>query len=235
MAYKVAISAGHYLYTDKGCIKALDPNETREWTLNDRIADKLEAILANYKNIEVLRLDDTHGILPVENSERARLANEWGADLYLSIHHNAAGGDGKPHNASGIVAFVKENPDEETVRMAQALYDASIKHTGLVGNRAQEIWTANFVEVTQPTMTAVLMENGFMDSPTDVPIILSEEYADGIAQAYADVIIEESGYEEETEETEETLDDIEVTLTIRCRGRETTVKTLQKLLNGLDS
>lgn len=193
MAFKLAISAGHYLKTQKGCIKALDPNETREWVLNDRIADKLEAILKKYDGIEVLRLDDTNGVKDVTNTERTQKANEWGADFYLAIHHNAAGGDGKPHNASGICAFVYTNPSAKSVEWAQALYDASVKHTGLKGNRSQAVWKANFEEVRAPKMPAVLMENGFMDSPTDVPIILSEEYADGIARAYAEVVVAESG------------------------------------------
>ena len=37
------------------------------------------------------------------------------------------------------------------------------------------------------------MECGFMDSTADVPIILSEEFADDLAKAFAEVIIERSG------------------------------------------
>ena len=41
---KLAMTAGHYYYTSgKRCPKSLDPSETREWQLNDRIADKVEA------------------------------------------------------------------------------------------------------------------------------------------------------------------------------------------------
>ena len=44
--FKIALTAGHYKYTaGKRCLKALDPKETREWTLNDRIADKIENLL----------------------------------------------------------------------------------------------------------------------------------------------------------------------------------------------
>ena len=36
---KIAIDAGHGLYTEgKRCLKSLDPNETREWQLNERVA-----------------------------------------------------------------------------------------------------------------------------------------------------------------------------------------------------
>ena len=88
--FKLAISAGHYLGTPgKRCDKSLDPNETREWWLNNRVADKLEKILADYDGIEILRVDDTTGKKNVTLDERVIAANKWGADFYLSIHHNA--------------------------------------------------------------------------------------------------------------------------------------------------
>ena len=52
--FKLAISAGHYKYTSgKRCLKTLDPKETREWVLNDRIADKIEKMLASYDGVEI--------------------------------------------------------------------------------------------------------------------------------------------------------------------------------------
>ena len=46
---KVALDAGHYLHTPgKRCLKTLDPNETREWVLNDRVASKVESLLEEY-------------------------------------------------------------------------------------------------------------------------------------------------------------------------------------------
>ena len=36
---KLALDAGHCLHTSgKRCLKTIDPNQTREWVLNDRIA-----------------------------------------------------------------------------------------------------------------------------------------------------------------------------------------------------
>ena len=44
--FKIALTAGHYKYTSgKRVMKSLDANETREWVLNDRIADKIEKIV----------------------------------------------------------------------------------------------------------------------------------------------------------------------------------------------
>jgi hypothetical protein len=47
--FKLALSAGHYLYeAGKRCLKSIDTNETREWWLNDRIADRIQVLLSEY-------------------------------------------------------------------------------------------------------------------------------------------------------------------------------------------
>ncbi len=55
--FKLALNAGHYKYTaGKRCHKDIDPKQTREWVLNDRICDKIQKILAEYDGIEILRI-----------------------------------------------------------------------------------------------------------------------------------------------------------------------------------
>jgi N-acetylmuramoyl-L-alanine amidase len=189
--FKLAISAGHYLDTPgKRCHKDLDPNETREWVLNNRVADKLEKILADYEGIEILRVDDTTGKKNVTLAERTGAANKWGADFYLSIHHNAAN---KVFNGGGIVAYACTLASPKSYEWQSALYAAAIKHTGLKGNRSNPLARSNLYEVRETKMPAVLMECGFMDSTADVPIILTEKFADDLAKAFAEVIVERSG------------------------------------------
>jgi N-acetylmuramoyl-L-alanine amidase len=189
--FKLALNAGHYKYTaGKRCHKDIDPNETREWVLNDRICDKIEKMLSEYDGIEVLRIDDTTGEKETSLSERTTKANEWGADFYLAIHHNAAG---KKFSGGGIVAYVYTSPSSESVAWQKALYDASIKATGLKGNRSTPLSKSNLHEVRETKMPAVLMECGFMDSTTDCPIILTEDFADKIAKAFVEVIVAKSG------------------------------------------
>ena len=106
---------------------------------------------------------------------------------YISIHHNAGikGGTG-----GGIVAYIYTKASEESAQWQNALYDALIDATGLRGNRAEPLAKANFHEVRETDMPAVLLELGFMDSATDVPIILTEEYADKCAEAIVKVLAE---------------------------------------------
>lgn len=185
--FKLAISAGHGRNTaGKRCMKKLDPNQTREWVLNSRIVEKVEKLLAGYEGVEVLRLDDRTGDTDVALKTRSKSANAWGADLYLAIHHNGGVRGGK---GGGIVAYVYTKPSEKSQVWQKALYDALIAATGLRGNRSKPLARKNLHEVREPKMPAVLLELGFMDSQVDVPVILTEEYADKCAKAIVKTIV----------------------------------------------
>ncbi len=197
--FKIALTAGHYKYTaGKRCPKALDPNETREWVLNDRIADKIEAKLKAYEGYELLRTDDTTGEKDVSLTARTDAANKFKADFYLSIHHNAGinGGSG-----GGVVAYIYTNASAKSKEWQKALYDSIIKYTGLKGNRATPLASANLHEVRETTMPAVLLECGFMDSSVDVPIILTDDFAEKVATACVEVIVSKGGLTKKKVET----------------------------------
>lgn len=185
--FKIALDAGHRMDTPgKRCLKALDPSETREWWLNDRIADRVEQLLTGHDGVDILRVDDTTGKKEIGLSARCTAANTWNADLYLSIHHNAGinGGSG-----GGIVAYTCKGAGQETKAWQKDLYTALIKHTGLEGNRSSPLAESNLYVLVHTKMPAVLLELGFMDSKTDVPIILSDAYAQKCAEAIVEVLV----------------------------------------------
>ena len=186
MAFKIALTAGHYMDTPgKRCLKSLDKNETREWWLNDRIADKVQKLMEGYTGWELIRTDDTTGKKDISLTARTNAANKFGADFYLSIHHNAGINGG---NGGGIVAYIHPAAGAETVAWQKELYAALIEATGLKGNRSQPLATSNLHECRETKMPAVLLELGFMDSKTDVPVILSDKYADQCAAAIVKVL-----------------------------------------------
>lgn len=188
--FKIVLSAGHGKNTaGKRCMKKLDKNETREWVLNDRICDKIETKLKAYDGYKLLRVDDTTGKNNISLTNRSNAGNKWGGDLYLAIHHNAGvkGGSG-----GGIVAYVYTKPSAKSVEWQKALYNALIKHTGLKGNRAVPMAKANLHEVREPKMASVLLECGFMDSKTDVPIILTDKFAEQVATACVEEIVKKA-------------------------------------------
>lgn len=187
--FKLALGAGHGIGTaGKRCHKSLDPGETREWWLNDRFCDYVEDGLKDYDGVSVLRLDDSDdGQDDIALAARVAAANEWGADLYLSGHHNALG---RVFSGGGIVAITHPKSSKEAVLWRDAFYAELIKQTGLKGNRATPKTTSNLYVLRETTMPAVLLELGFMDSTVDVPIILTDDYARKCAQAVVAVIVQ---------------------------------------------
>lgn len=197
--FKIALGAGHGLRTPgKRCLKTLDPNETREWWLNDRICDLIEEGLKDYTGYKLLRLDDSDdGKDDIALATRVSKANSWGADFYLSVHHNA-GANGS--NAGGIEAYAHPRASSTALQWRDALYDELIARTGLKGNRSTPKATADFYVLRKTSMPAVLLELGYMDGKKDVPVILSTEYAQKCAAAIVAVIVAKGGLQrKETE------------------------------------
>lgn len=185
--FKIALNAGHGRYTaGKRCMKKLDQNETREWVLNNRICEKIEEKLKAYKGYGIIRLDDPTGKNDVALKTRTNKANSFGADFYLSIHHNAGIG-GK--TGGGIETYTYTKANKKSYEWQDALYNALIKHTNLKGNRSDGTRQKNLHELRESNMPAVLIECGYMDSATDVPIILSEAFAQKVAAACVEVLV----------------------------------------------
>lgn len=207
--FKIALGAGHGKGTaGKRCLKVLDPNETREWVLNDRICDYIESYLKDYEGYSLLRLDDSDdGEEDIPLATRTNAANQWGADFYLSIHHNAGinGGSG-----GGIVAYTHPQSSAASVAWRDALYDALIAHTGLKGNRSNPKATSDLYVLRKTSMPAVLLELGFMDSKVDVPIILTENYAQKCAKAVVEVIAARAGLTKKTAPEKDALYRVQV-------------------------
>ena len=182
MAFKIALDAGHGLNTaGKNFLASLDPNETREWVRNSLVCDKIESKLyAQYEGFELLRVDDRTGAKDISRLARCKAANNFKADFYLSMHHNAGikGGTG-----GGITVYAWKKADATLQAQQKQLYDLLIAHTGLKGNRAVPLGRANFDVLVYSNMPAILVEAGFMDSATDVPIILTDAFAEQVADA----------------------------------------------------
>lgn len=189
----ICLDAGHYLGTPgKRCLKNIDPRETREWVLNARAADKVQQLLEAY-DCKTMRVDDVTGQEEVILYERVRAANRAGADLYLSIHHNAGinGGSG-----GGIVVYVCPGADGTSKGVQQAVYQHTVARTGLKGNRANPMPEGNLYVLNATAMPAVLGEFGFMDSTTDTPVILTETFADQLARGMVEALVEVYGLKE---------------------------------------
>lgn len=185
MSKIIAIDAGHGMKTaGKRCLKSMDPAETREWWLNDRIAAQVQELLTAY-DCTVIRVDDPTGVKDISLSARVKAANSANADIYISIHHNAGAKGG---SGGGTVVYYCSSKDERRVQ-AMHLYDSVTVRTGLFGNRSSKVIMYGWYVVKHTSMPAFLIENGFMDSRTDVPIILSATHAMRTAQGIVDFLV----------------------------------------------
>ena len=206
---KIAYNAGHILATaGKRLPKELDPGETREWVLNDRVARYFAGEMAAYEGVELRRMDDPAGIEPIDIDVRVARANEWGADFYLSIHHNAAG---VIFDGGGVCVYIDAagGPSEE---YARAIYNAVIGATGLKGDRSDPLITAEespLYETRATKMPAVLVEYGFMDSTADAPVILTEDFARKAGIATARAIAQQAGLKRKEDQDMGKFTDVE--------------------------
>ena len=182
----IALDAGHALCTAGKEVTLAGYPRTKEWFLNDRISDRVEELLADY-DCKVIRVGDTTGKNDISLAERVKTANNMGADVYISVHHDSGVGGGC---GGGTTVFYYSSSSARE-KQARRLYEAIISYTRLAGNRANPIQKKGFYVIKKTRMPAFLIENGFMDSATDVPIILSPEHAEKTAQGILKFLVSE--------------------------------------------
>lgn len=111
--------------------------------------------------------------------------------LLVSIHSNAAGADGKWHNAKGFSAHVGKNASKDSKKLASCLWNKAIE-LGLKGNRAvpnEKYIVQNLAMCRDTLCPAVLTENLFYDNQEDLEYLLSEDGKATIAKVHVDGII----------------------------------------------
>ena len=111
--------------------------------------------------------------------------------IVVSIHNNAAKGDGKWHDATGWSGWVAPNASTNSKRLAQALY-AEAERRSLKGNRSVppcKYLVGNFAIIRDTLCPAVLTENLFQDNREDVNFLLSDKGHEAIAQLHIKGVI----------------------------------------------
>jgi N-acetylmuramoyl-L-alanine amidase len=161
MSKKVAYCAGH---GGKGSTPGKrDPDGRYEWDYNDKVADAFAKELCSYEGVTLKRFDDSTGKTDVSLSKRTDGANEWGADVYISFHHNGLAGKWGDH--TGVETHVYETKPEESVKLAKLVQPALAEAYGL---RDRGVKYTNLHITRETNCTAILVEGGFMDSEIDI-------------------------------------------------------------------
>ena len=150
-----------------------------------RLCDKLNANGYDAQRIVTEEKD-------ISLKERCRRINavckQYGAKncVSISIHLNAAGSDGKWHNAQGFSVYVSNNASSNSKRLAQIFTDTALE-LKLMGNRnipKDKYWTANLAMCRDTNCPAVLTENLFQDNKYDAEYLLSDLGKNAIVQLH---------------------------------------------------
>lgn len=115
--------------------------------------------------------------------------------VYVSIHNNAAGANGKWHSARGFCVFVAPNASSNSKRLATLFHKNALK-AGLAGNRSYPstgYYVKSLAVCRDTTCPAVLTENLFQDNVDDVNFLLSEEGKKTIADLHVKSICDYLG------------------------------------------
>lgn len=171
---KVLIDNGHGINT-RG--KHSPDRRIYEWQYCRRVADAVAKALQK-EGIDAVRIvkEDTD----VSLAERVRRVNAYARRepcVLVSVHLNAAGSDGKWHDARGFLPFVSLNASAKSKRFAQILYDEAEKRN-LKGNRwmGKDRYKAKDLAMCrETTCPAVLTENLFQDNLADVDYLLTAD------------------------------------------------------------
>lgn len=174
---------------EEHCI-VLDAGHGGKWTgayyssvaekeLNLAITRKVEEILRalGYRTILTRSGDEN-----VELLERAKIANRAEADLFISIHCNAA--ENAP-NFQGL--YVYHFPGSIAgSELAQTIQTEAVKFSGAID---RGIASANFSVLRNTGMPAVLVETGFMSCQEELTKLMDEGYQTKLARGIAQGII----------------------------------------------
>ena len=173
----IAIDPGHGGEKDWGTTKG----EHREKNINLAIALFLRDILEErgYRTY-MIREDDS----AVENKTRSGLAKENGASLYVSIHQNSL--EEENDAGRGAEVWYCDLFDTRDAELAQCVLD---ELTAFVGMKSRGIKLSNkLIVLRENTLPACLVECGFMSSPTEREMLLTEDYQKKIAEGIANGI-----------------------------------------------
>jgi len=165
---KVSLDAGHG-GEDSGARGKLNGYFESHAVLD--IALRLRALLETHVEVQMTREDDTFISLP----ERCRMANDWGADIYISIHLNS-----HTSNAAGWEVFTSGSTKSKDLankvgwRHAQAFPDQ--KNRGVKTNGSLYV-------LRNTSMPAILTEGCFLSNEAENQWVSIPETRQQMAQA----------------------------------------------------
>jgi len=135
---------------------AVGPSGLREADINLRVSLALRNCLTEYGGAQVMmsRTDN----VDVSLGERVTAANNWGADRFISVHHNAS--VNRDYNATETYAYYYA--DSTATDMQEKVHKRLLEGLGLRDGQAR---TAGFYVLRNTYMPAILTEASYISNP----------------------------------------------------------------------
>jgi len=130
----------------------------------------------------------------VDNGDRTKEANRWGADLYFSIHVNGHTNT----DANGYEDFIYPTAPQKTASIRKAIHKPLSQVWTGDGRANRGMKTANFQVLRETRMAAVLVENGFISNPQDANLLKQPVFRDKLVGAMAAGIVEALNLKKDT-------------------------------------
>ncbi|KGE17890.1 N-acetylmuramoyl-L-alanine amidase family protein [Paenibacillus wynnii] len=176
----VVIDAGHG-GKDPGGISLSKYNE-KDFTLSTVL--RIKKLLEKEPNLKLIltRSNDSYPTL----QERAKVANDMKADLFISIHANSIPA-GSKNNPSGYETYYTR---KESLEFAKVVHKYLVPATGLSDRGIRQ----GSLYVTRETkMPAILLECGYLSNLNDEALLFNEDFQQRVAEAVVSGIKEYLG------------------------------------------
>ncbi|AIQ75416.1 MULTISPECIES: N-acetylmuramoyl-L-alanine amidase [Paenibacillus] len=173
----VVLDAGHGA-KDSGAVGVTGKYEKN---FNLAIVLKTAALLKKESNIDVVltRSDDTF----LELKDRAAMANNLKADLFISVHANSSASSA----ASGTETYYQR---EASKALAKVMHKYLVEATGLSDRGVRY---GNFHVIRETKMPAVLLEVGYLSNKKDETLLFTEALQNKVAASIVSGIKEYLG------------------------------------------
>lgn len=122
---------------------------------------------------------DTNDLL-----KRVAISDAAGADLFVSLHSNAAGNDGW-YNASGLMIYTSAGPETASRNVAAKAVLARMTAAGVELRGSPLVHDIELVVTRKTVAPAMLIEYGFHTSRTEVALLKKSSYRAKLAEATA--------------------------------------------------